>query len=355
MVDASPPIPMHRRAVAGGLLAGVTAPFLPSALAKDNAAPTARVEHIEIEARPIAHFERGESEAKRFGALEFRGGLVLTSSANEFGGWSALIMEPAGRSLLAISDEGSWMSADVDYEGTRPVGFRRARLGPLLGADGRPLDRKTEHDAEAATLIEGTLERGALLIGFERHHRIDRYVVENSEVGRLTGTLELPAEAKRMPANLGIEALTTLKGGPYTGSVVAFAERLTRGSGYHTGWIWVGGQPQRFQLKDIDGFNITDAAGLPDGSLLVLERFFLWSEGVKMRLRHVAAEAIAPGARLTGRTLIEADGSFEIDNMEGLGIHHGPDGETVLTLISDDNFNHLLQRTIFLQFMLHQD
>jgi len=41
--------------------------------------------------------------------------------------------------------------------------------------------------------------------------------------------------------------------------------------------------------------------------------------------------------------------------MEGLGIHHGPDGETVLSLISDDNFNHILQRTIFLQFMLHQD
>ena len=352
MID-DPPIAIHRRAVAGGLLAGMAAPFLASAFAKDKA-PAARVE-IEIDARPIQHFERDQPEAKRFGPLEFRGGLILTSSAGEFGGWSALIMEPAGRSLLAISDEGSWMSADVDYEGTRPLGFRRARLGPLLAADGRPLAHKVEHDAEAATLVEGTLEHGTLLIGFEHHHRIDRYPVENAEVGRPTGTLQLPAEAKRMPANLGIEALTTLKGGPYKGAVVAFAERLTRGSGYHTGWIWVGAEPQRFQLKDIDGFNITDAAGLADGSLLVLERFFLWSEGVKMRLRHLAAEAIAPGARLTGRTLIEADLSYEIDNMEGLGIHHGPDGETVLSLISDDNFNHILQRTIFLQFMLHQD
>jgi hypothetical protein len=355
MIDADPPIPLRRRTVVGGLLAGVTAPFLRPAFAKDNAAPATSVENIEIEARPIAHFERGQPEAKRFGPLEFRGGLILTSSADDFGGWSALIMEPAGRRLLAISDEGSWMSADVDYEGPRPIGFRRARLGPLLGVDGRPLERKVEHDAEAATLIEGTLDRGTLLIGFERHHRIDRYVVENAEVGRPAGTLELPTEAKRMPANLGIEALTTLKRGPYEGSVVAFAERLTRGSGYHTGWIWVGGEPQKFQLKDIDGFNITDAVGLADGSLLVLERFFLWSEGVKMRLRHLAADAIAPGARLTGRTLLEADSSFEIDNMEGLGVHHGPDGEMVLSLISDDNFNHVLQRTVFLQFMLHQD
>ena len=37
--------------------------------------------------------------------------------------------------------------------------------------------------------------------------------------------------------------------------------------------------------------------------------------------------------------------------MEGLGIHRSPQGETVLTLISDDNFS-ALQRTILLQFTL---
>ena len=94
----------------------------------------------------------------------------------------------------------------------------------------------------------------------------------------------------------------------YKGSVVAFAERFTRGSGYHTGWIWVGGgEPQRFQLQDIDGFNITDAAGLADGSLLVLERYFRWTEGVKMRLRHIAAGEIAPARASPGARCFEAD------------------------------------------------
>jgi hypothetical protein len=37
--------------------------------------------------------------------------------------------------------------------------------------------------------------------------------------------------------------------------------------------------------------------------------------------------------------------------MEGLGIHRSPQGETVLTLISDDNFS-ALQRTLLLQFTL---
>ena len=101
-----------------------------------------------------------------------------------------------------------------------------------------------------------------------------------------------------MQPNQGIEALAVLQAGPLRGSVVAFAERFTRGSGYHTGWIWIRGEPQRFQLQDIDGFNITDAAGLPDGGLLVLERYFRWTAGVKMRIRRLAPGEIVPGARI---------------------------------------------------------
>jgi hypothetical protein len=37
--------------------------------------------------------------------------------------------------------------------------------------------------------------------------------------------------------------------------------------------------------------------------------------------------------------------------MEGLSVHRSPSGETVLTLISDDNFSPL-QRTLLLQFTL---
>ena len=205
-----------------------------------------------------------------------------------------------------------------------------------------------------SALLEGTLQHGTLLIGFERHHRIDRYPIRDGEVQAPTGTLKLPAEAKRMPTNQGIEALAVLKGGPYKGSVVAFAERFTRGSGYHTGWIWVGGgEPQRIQLQDIDGFNITDAAGLPDGSLLVLERYFRWTEGVKMRLRHLRGRRDRARRAHHRPHADRGRSSFEIDNMEGLAVHRGAGGETVVSLISDDNFNHFLQRTVFLQFTLH--
>ena len=83
----------------------------------------------------------------------------------------------------------------------------------------------------------------------------------------------------------------------------------------------------------------------------MLERYFRWSEGVKMRLRHISASEIAPGARIVGRTLFQGD--FELRDRQhgGLAVHRGP-APPSSSLISDDNFNHLLQRTLFLQFTL---
>jgi hypothetical protein len=89
--------------------------------------------------------------------------------------------------------------------------------------------------------------------------------------------------------------------------------------------------------------------------LLVLERHFRWTSGVKMRIRRLLATEIRPGAKLVGRTLVSADSGFEIDNMEGIAVHRGGNGENVVTVISDDNFNRFLQRTILLQFTLHED
>ena len=37
--------------------------------------------------------------------------------------------------------------------------------------------------------------------------------------------------------------------------------------------------------------------------------------------------------------LIEADLGYQIDNMEGIAVHRNARGETVLTLVSDDNFS----------------
>ena len=105
-------------------------------------------------------------------------------------------------------------------------------------------------------------------------------------------------------------------------------------------------------LTNDGGFDITDAVGLADGRLLVLGRRFRWSEGVKMRIREIPAKLVKPGGLLLGRALLRADLRYEIDNMEGIAVHTDGHGRTVLSLISDDNFNGFLQRTLLLQFEL---
>ena len=72
---------------------------------------------------------------------------------------------------------------------------------------------------------------------------------------------------------------------------------------------------------------------------------------MNVRIRRIALGEIKPGGTVDGPVLLEADLGYEIDNMEGLSVHRSPAGETVLTLISDDNFLPF-QRTLLLQFTL---
>ena len=51
-------------------------------------------------------------------------------------------------------------------------------------------------------------------------------------------------------------------------------------------------RPRQFQLTNDGDFDVTDAAPLPDGGLLVLERRFRVSEGVRMRLRLIKQQQL---------------------------------------------------------------
>ena len=46
-----------------------------------------------------------------------------------------------------------------------------------------------------------------------------------------------------------------------------------------------------------------------------------------------------------------ADLAYQIDNMEGIAVHRNAAGETIVTLVSDNNFS-VLQRNLLLQFAL---
>ena len=80
-------------------------------------------------------------------------------------------------------------------------------------------------------------------------------------------------------------------------------------------------------------------------------RKFSWLAGVGIRIRRVALTSLWRGATVDGPSVFEADMGNEVDNMEGIDAHVTPEGETVLTMVSDDNFS-MIQRTLLLQFTL---
>ena len=322
---------------------------------KADPKPSSRNVHlapIAVTAQPIAAFDRIDPERTRFGKLTWRGGLVLSSPSPNFGGWSGLALGPRGKSFLAISDAGTWMSGRLVYDKGRPAAMDDVRLGPLLSLGGKAIARSRDRDAEGLALLSGTPSEGSMLVSFERNHRIWHYDIDAKGLSAATSDIALPAAIKRLPANSGLEAIAVLRGGPYKGSLVAFAESLHDRAGNHTGWIWVKERVQEFHLSNAGDYAVTDAAPLADGSLLVLERRFRWSEGVKVRLRLVRASELRPGAAIDGETLLDATMNQEIDNMEGLAVNAGASGEIIVTMISDDNFNKALQRTLLLQFAL---
>ena len=338
------------RKTAAAILAMAAFLIVAPAFADKPATVLGRATPLAITAIPI-DFDRDNPGQKQFGKLVWRGGLNLFSNSPYFGGFSALALDASGRTMLAISDAGIWLRGTIDYDGRKMKGLSNAVIGPLLGADGKPLLDDKERDSEGMTLIDGSPADGAAYISFERHHRILRYPFTSQSFGPPAGSLPLPPGTKRMHPNSGLEAIALLKSGSLKGTVVAFAENLTDNNGNLQGWLIGGRTPGQFALKRLAGFDVTDVAALPDGDIVVLERRFRYSEGIKMRIRRIAATELKPGALVSGEVLLDANDSLNIDNMEGIAAHRSAAGETILTLISDDNYS-ALQRTLLMQFAL---
>jgi len=300
---------------------------------------------VSVSARPFTAFEPRNPDRRRFGALQFRGGLVLNSGHPRFGGFSGLARLNEGRDLVAVTDRGSWLTARVRSQGGRPAGLDDVEMAAILGASGRPLARSGLFDTESLCIADGVA-----YVGIERRHEIVRFDWAGEGVEARARSVPVPPEIKRLPRNRGLEALGVVPAGPLKGALVAIAERSGKEDEPTLGAILGGPQPGLFKVARHDGYDITDLAFLPSGDMLLLERWYQQLRGVGMRMRRIAGRDIRPGALVDGPHLIEADLGYEIDNMEGLSVHLDQ-GRTVLTLISDDNFS-FLQRTVLLEFEL---
>jgi hypothetical protein len=304
---------------------------------------------IEVNARSIPSFDPGDRARVRFGALEYRSGLVLTSNFRGFGGLSAWRLDAKGERFISLSDHGSWFTGRIVYQGHAMTGLADVEAAPLLGADGRPITARGWYDSESIAL-DGPL----VYVGLERANEILRYDFSKGFTRARGEVVPTPPAVRRLPRNKGLEALVMVpKGLPLAGTLIAISERGLDPNGNLIAFLIGGKTPGQFSVRRTNEFDVSDAVLLPSGQLLVLERKFSWLTGVRIRIRSLPLNLVAPGAVVDGPAIFDADMGQEIDNMEGIDAHVTPEGDTVLTMISDDNFL-MLQRTLLLQFKLVQ-
>jgi hypothetical protein len=350
--------PINRRRFLKSTAAGLSAVALPqlataqTALERppkykpDEYSVTAPVA-IEVNARPLPSFDTRDRSRVRFDALEYRSGLILTSSFRGFGGLSGLRLDPKGERFIAISDKGSWFTGRIVYKGREMTGLDDVEASPMLGPDGKPITARGWFDSESIAL-DGSF----VYVGLERVNQLLRFDFSKGFTRSRGEVVPLPPAARKLPYNKGIEALVMVpKGQPLAGTLIAISERGLDAAGNILAFLIGGKTPGQFSVRRTENFDVSDATLLPSGDLLVLERKFSLLGGVGIRIRSIALKTVAPGAVVDGPAIFAADLGNEIDNMEGIDSHVTPEGDTVLTMVSDDNFS-MIQRNLLLQFTL---
>ncbi|MEJ2108608.1 MAG: esterase-like activity of phytase family protein [Acidobacteriota bacterium] len=300
---------------------------------------------IQIEAKPIHSFKPDEPNRRTFGLLEFKGGLVLSCSNPHFGGISALSIQRDGKRFLALSDRAYWIGGQIVYEQDLPKAITDAKIAPVRGPDGKHTSGwDTESIAQRAD---------CLYMGVEGLDRILKFLYDGVQFPYYQNAVPFPAGVKDLPKNGGLEALAFFsENNRNTDVLLAFSEEGLDAKGNHRSY-WIENEESKdFSVKRTDNYAISDAAELPDGDVLILERKYDLKNGVSVRLRRLSAHDIQPGALVDGKVVMEVDMHCEVDNMEAISLHRAPNGKNILTLVSDDNFSHL-QRTLLLQFEMN--
>ncbi|WP_189478937.1 esterase-like activity of phytase family protein [Mesorhizobium sp. M1E.F.Ca.ET.063.01.1.1] len=314
------------------------------------AAQRAPVEAIEISARPITEFHVGRDQ-KQFGPLEFVGGLEMTSPSRDFGALSAFRFLKAGSDFIGVADTGFWFFGTISHDADkRPSGVSNFRMQQMVDASGRPIDEKWKVDAEGLAVKDGIAT-----VGFEREQRVVQFKIDPDNMKAPFKTLDYLVPARELRQNRGFETVTHANPyGQHEGGLVVVSEKSLDKAGNIYAALIEGPKKGVFTIRRNGDFDITDGAFLPDGDLLLLERSFSMARGVKMRLRRIYGESVEKGAVADGPVLMEADMGYQIDNMEGLDVWTRDDGALMVSLMSDDNHS-ILQRNLYLEFILHQD
>ncbi|OJF92398.1 hypothetical protein AX760_06040 [Pararhizobium antarcticum] len=304
-------------------------------------------ETVPVSSRQITNFKIG-SDQKRFGALEFVGGLEMSSSNALFGAMSAIRFRVDTTSFLSVLDTGHWLQGSVtrDPQG-RLSGLADVTVTSMMDRQGRSERVKQMMDSEGLAF-----RNGQALVSFEQQHRVDVYPDPGFAQARPVASLPILIPKSALRGNRGLETVVVSPAGsPLAGATVIVSELSVDKADHLYAAVLDGPRKGVFAVVQKDPFAITDGAFLPNGDLLLLERRFSFAEGIGMQIRRIAGDTIKAGAVVDGTVILSADMGYQIDNMEGLDVVVLPDGEIRVIVVSDDNHS-ILERNLMLEFRL---
>lgn len=270
------------------------------------------------------------------GRLEWRGGFEITSRDSRFGGLSGLHIDPKGQRLTAVSDRGYWFHAGLRYKNGHLMGLSQPKLSMLKNRRGKRVKGKSA-DAESIAARDDQ----SMLVSFERRHRVWSYTSSTSTPTKILS----PKRLRSLSNNGGAEAMT------YTcdNRLLLVAEKNKTRDTYVQGWIQNGEGWASFTYNTVAGYRPTGATTLPDCRIMFLERSFSFIAGVSVRVTLVNPALLHAGARITAPEIARFEFPVIVDNFEGIAARQSNSGETLVYILSDDNYNPL-QRTLLLMF-----
>jgi hypothetical protein len=295
-----------------------------------------------LETAPVPLSEENPA-LKIVGKLEYRGGLKLRSENEKFGGLSGLAISLDGSVLRAVTDHGNWVRATpLLDEKDRLVGLRDAHMSPLLASNGVPIRLKYKRDAESLFRVK----RGYVTT-FEGVHRLLKYQRKQHPLLGPGIPIAAPQHIFDAHFNKGMEAAVALSDGRW----VVVAEDFPEDEKTISGWVLQKQRWRPFDYRRTEQFKPVGAALLPSENMLVLERRFSFLGGFASRLAIIPHHTIRPGATLRSQEIARLEPPLVEENFEGAAAYRNKKGETIIFIVSDDNF-FSLQSTLLLMFKL---
>lgn len=292
-------------------------------------------ERVTITSLPVS-LQPDDPSRTRAGRLTLLQGWKLASRASQFGGWSALHID--GDRFTAIGDYGSVLR----FRLTRFGRATDARIDPLPSGCGR-VDDKRERDSESLTMTSD-----GWWVGYEVDNRLCKVTPDFSRAL----ALRRPAAMAKWREQSGAEAILGLADGRF----LVFAERAPKDAALRPLLVFSGDPADPKTPLSIrsyippPGYSPADAAQLPDGRILVLNRRLDVADQFTTVLVVIDPVALDSDKPVQGIALARLAPPTLHDNFEGLAVTV-EGGRPIIWMISDDNFmswqsNYLLKFTL---------